>query len=78
MQQNEKIKKELQALRKENARLKVELSKINSFPPEKELCLKEAQLRDAYELANISAWSYDIETNILKFCSSNLSVKTNN
>ncbi len=65
MQQNEKIKKELQALRKENARLKAELSKINSFPPEKELCLKEAQLRDAYELANISAWSYDIETNIL-------------
>jgi len=68
MQQNEKLKKELQALRKENARLKAELSdnsKKNQKLLNDDLRLKEAQLRDAYALANISAWSYDIVTNIL-------------
>ena len=68
MQQNEKLKKELQVLREENARLKAELSdnsKNNQKLFKDDLSLKEAQLRDAYSLANISAWSYDIATNIL-------------
>jgi len=64
MQQNEKIRKELQTLRKENARLKAELSE-KSYHPDKDLLLKENLLHDAYEFANISAWSYDIVTNIL-------------
>ncbi|MBU8902612.1 MAG: hypothetical protein KOO69_07720 [Victivallales bacterium] len=36
MQQNEKLKKELQALREENARLKTELSKSSLHSPKKD------------------------------------------
>ena len=55
MQQNEKLKKELQALRKENARLKIEAesSEHNSQ-------LKEEQLRNIYDLTNVIPWSYDL------------------
>ena len=60
-QQNEKIKKELQALRKENARLKAELSKTPLHSIEKDLQLKEEQLRNIYELTNVIPWSYDLE-----------------
>lgn len=63
--QNEKIKKELQALRKENVRLKAKLSESPLHSIENDLQLKEAQLHDAYELTNVSAWSYDFETDKL-------------
>jgi PAS domain S-box-containing protein len=63
MQQNEKIKKELQALRKENARLKAELSKISLQPSEKELYAKqtlqtENHLRSFFEKIGLGAWEY--------------------
>ena len=59
--QNEKIKKELQALRKENARLKAQLSKTPLRSIENDLQLKEDQLCSVYELAKVIPWSYDLE-----------------
>ena len=71
---NEQPDIELQALRKENARLKAELSEArlqssgknelaeDDLLLKRELHLKEMQLNSAYKLTNISAWSYDFET----------------
>jgi signal transduction histidine kinase len=67
MQQNEKLKTELQALRKENARLKFELSEACLRPSANELkllkddlLLKEEMLNCVYELLNVVPWSYDM------------------
>lgn len=62
--QDKKLIKELAALRAENARLKKELS-AGTGNLESELRLKEAQLRDAYLLTDLSVWSYDFKTDQL-------------
>lgn len=60
MQQNEKLKKELQALREENVRLKSELSKTSLQDFAKDLQLKEEQLHSIYEFTHAIPWSYDL------------------
>ena len=60
MQQNEKIQKELQALRKENERLKAELSETKSSPSRKDLQVLEDYLRSICEFSNVIPWSYDL------------------
>lgn len=65
MQQNEKIKKELQALRKENARLKAELSKASIQPSEKKIHEKqvlqtESNLRSFFDKLGLGAWEYEV------------------
>lgn len=60
MQQNEKIQKELQALRKENERLKAELSQIKSSPSTKDTHIQEDYLRSIYEFSRAIPWSYDL------------------
>ncbi len=60
MQQNDKIQQELQALRKENARLKAELSKRNSDPSQNDLQIHKDFLHSIYEFSHAIPWSYDL------------------
>ena len=66
MQQNEKIQKELQALRKENERLKAELSKTKLSPSRKHLQVLEDYLRSICEFSRVIPWSYDLEKHKLE------------
>jgi len=72
MQQNEKLKKELQALREENASLKTELSEISLQPSEKKLHAKQAlqtenNLRSFFEKIGLGVWEYAVDTTETSF-----------
>ena len=62
--QDKELIKELDALRKENARLKDKLS-VGDGNLANELRLKETQLYDAYKLTDLSVWSYDFKNDQL-------------